>query len=927
MAPLQKWFARMLPTGSTRGLSGDLSSLLAADPRDTWYNERLRCHRTDADLVDDPSRLWEAPAMPRGICGLHSHLTSLASGERMPCSHLLVVVSGEDLEKAAETYGDHWRGDAEAHLVREVLLYFERTGTRPAFPTQLPRIYVVPDGDPELMKGHRLGLAEGEWVTGTVPNFHHPATDSDVDLAIYVALGEGDFQEVGHLHTDQLLFTVGNHWLDNFRSPEVPGAALYQLYRNPRGGFVQVVNPDLSNDFTIEHSTGDEAADVITVKSKQRGVVARIVLAVRDKTLELPPGVGSKASEPTDAGKASGSTGDSLSLRPVPLPTAATPSGAAASPTIYGQLTIVPDVMEETYVTLVETGALLQRIHFSKVMEGYDVYLSTTGHLSTTPGKSMAIFQVRGQMIQLQVEMPGVTVNGSEIPAGARVEMSGTAKIAAAGHEVELRTLTHVKAPGWPYLAEIRRTGATTHLGIGSVNRIGRAKNCRIRLPDQHHNENIAWRGGSGARVQARSGEVERSRFHTDSIMVASEHAEVNLQGRPLLKSMARHCYSYVRRGDHIVTLHPTARDPGPREEEIQHGDEILIGNCLFTVRAEASSDLSASMLSEAAAPQEDVLPLPALPNPPRKQEPSPALSISEAPTVGKQGDEEAPPRSPPPSPRFANTKPMAEAPEPGPVAPKPKEGEPEPAPTTPSASNTDPGTAAVVVWVDEEDLETHLAQPAHVIHLGWMVAGTSVLGNHMNADLILPELRMEERQQGSAKEYARLVVKGRRGSITLLDTGETNLRVGEEDATETDTLEDIHLEVLRRDADGEVDFTVGMHLEIVLGLPNPRGRLLLVDREDPLCAAMLTQGVPEERTGALHLGHMRCRAKLSDGVVVLEDYMESRQTDYGGLLPFYMAKEGASFVTVPRSGQPLSLASGDRLLVGGALYRITVGA
>ncbi len=926
MAPLKKWFARMLPTGSTRGLSGDLSTLLAVDPRDTWYNERLRCHRTEADLVDDASHLWESPALPRGICGLHSHLASLGSDERMPCSHLLVVVSGDDLEKAAETYGDHWRGDAEAHLVREVRMYFERTGTRPAFPTQLPRIYVVPDGDPEFLNGHRLGLVGGEWVTGAVPNFHKPATDSDVDLAIYVALGEGDFQEVGQLHTDQLLFTVGNHWLDNFQSPEIPGAALYQLYRNPGGGYVQVVNPDLSNDFTIEHSTGDEAADVITVRRKQGDVVARIVLAVRDKTVELPPGVGSKATEPTSTGKAAASTDENLSLRPVPLPMAVTPSGAAASPTIYGQLTIVPDVMEETYLTLVETGALLQRIHFGKVMEGYDVYLSTTGHLSTVPGKSLAIFQVRGEMVQLQVEKPGVTVNGSEIPPGARVEMSGTAKIAAAGHEVELRTLTHVKAPGWPYLAEIRRTGATTHLGIGSVNRIGRAKTCRIRLPDQQHNENIAWRGESGARVQARSGEVERSRFHTDSIMVASEHAEVNLQGRPLLKSMARHCYSYVRRDDHIVALHPTARDPGPREEEIQHGDEILIGNCLFSVRAEASSDLSASILSEAAAPQEDVLPLPALPDPTLDLglKASPAPSVSEAPTAAAEGIEAEPPRSPSPSPRHADTKPMEEeeAPKPAPMA-----LEPEPAPATSTPSHTDPGTAAVVVWVDEEELETHLAQPAHVIHLGWMVAGTSVLGNHMNADLILPELRMEKGQQQSAKEYARLVVKGRRGSITLLDAEETNLSVGGADAAETDSLEDIHLEVLRRDSDGEVDFTVGMHLETVQGLPNPRGRLLLADREDPLCAAMLTQGVPEGRMGALHLGPMRCRAKLAEGVVVLEDYMESRRTDFGGLLPFYMAKEGTSFVTVPKTGQPLSLAHGDRLLVGGALYLITVGA
>ena len=85
------------------------------------------------------------------------------------------------------------------------------------------------------MGGQSLGLSAGEFVTGLLPNLYTgPVEGSHPVLAVYVNLPgvwEG-YQEVGRLYSDQVLYTIGNSWLDNFSHPSLKEGALYRLNRN-----------------------------------------------------------------------------------------------------------------------------------------------------------------------------------------------------------------------------------------------------------------------------------------------------------------------------------------------------------------------------------------------------------------------------------------------------------------------------------------------------------------------------------------------------------------------------------------------------------------------------------------------------------------------------------------------------------------------
>ncbi|MEC8424326.1 MAG: hypothetical protein VX000_11160, partial [Myxococcota bacterium] len=129
-----------------------------------------------------------------------------------------------------------------------------------------------------------------------------------------------------------------------------------------------------------------------------------------------------------------------------------------------------------------------------------------------------------------------------------------------------------------------------------------------MRLPDEPHNDNIIWRRElrEGGTIRSRNGEIPKSRFNIDSIMVASEHAEVDLGDAPRLRSLARDCYSFIRRGDVVLPLHPCRKQTGPLERSLEPGDEILVGNCVFRISwgeqrpAEVAARLTASELADA---------------------------------------------------------------------------------------------------------------------------------------------------------------------------------------------------------------------------------------------------------------------------------------------------------------------------------------
>jgi hypothetical protein len=250
------------------------------------------------------------------------------------------------------------------------------------------------------------------------------------------------------------------------------------------------------------------------------------------------------------------------------------------------QRTIVPGAMEARILTLQERGALLQKVHFANFMEGYEVYIGPGGRIATQMADPKATLQVRGTRVSLVVADPSVLVGGRPAALGRAQILKGEVSIEVDGNRLQYRDLSEVKVDGWPYLGELRRPGAGAYLEFGAAHRIGRDRRCKVRLPDEPHNDNIAWLPtvGGGATIRSRTGDIPKSRFYTDSIMVASEHAELDLTEEPVLRALARHCYTFVRRNGEYLSLFPREGPGGPREAELLPNDEVLVGNCLFQV-------------------------------------------------------------------------------------------------------------------------------------------------------------------------------------------------------------------------------------------------------------------------------------------------------------------------------------------------------
>jgi hypothetical protein len=253
--------------------------------------------------------------------------------------------------------------------------------------------------------------------------------------------------------------------------------------------------------------------------------------------------------------------------------------------------------LDEPLYTLRELGVLLQRVHFRDIMRGYEVYIGAGGELATRMAAPAATVRVEGSRVRLVANQLGVEVAGLPVPPGAAAVLGGEEEISVGPHRFAWRDLRQVRMRGWPSLGEIRRRAGAVHLTGGAVHGIGRDPAARVRLPDDPHNSNILWRPevDAGAVIRAKNGELPKSRFTLDSIMVATHHVEVDLQGElPVVRSVARHCYSFIRRdtpdGQRIIALSRTQRPTGEVEAQLMPGDDLLVGNCVFELDWTAAS-------------------------------------------------------------------------------------------------------------------------------------------------------------------------------------------------------------------------------------------------------------------------------------------------------------------------------------------------
>lgn len=561
------WIANIFQSNQTRGLSGGAAGLVALDDSNPYYNYRLRRHTADGDLISEPGLLWHTSAYVTRRAGLGSHVASQAEGQTLALTDALVILSHEDFSRARSSDSGWFASTTE--LIREALADLcAADGLHLAHPERELGVRFLCDGSAE-MGGDNLGLSAGEFVTGMLPNLYTgPVQGSEPIVGVLLNLPgvwEG-YREVGRLYSDQILFTIGSHWLDNFSHPSLAESALYRLQRYPDGSFVHLINPDLQDRYQVT-STEQDGASVLTVATRDGDPIAYMVLAVLE---------GEELEE------------DDTPEVAAPMMVEERPrlSRRTAS-SIYNNKTIIPEAMPERIFTLQERGALLQKVHFGAFMEGYDVFLDARGQMGTSIDNPAGVFEVRRRSVEFRAVGQSAVVGGQELAPGMSIAIAGDTVIEVAGQRFDYRDLRLIEVPGWPYVGEIRRPASSTYMMWGEQYRVGRSRECRVTLPDEPRNDNIRWKAsvGEGATIRARSGDIPKSNFYTDSIMVASEHAEVDLAGDDaVLRCMARHCYSYIRRGGQLLELYPSKSEKDPTQRSLQPGDEILIGNCLFQV-------------------------------------------------------------------------------------------------------------------------------------------------------------------------------------------------------------------------------------------------------------------------------------------------------------------------------------------------------
>lgn len=891
MHELGDLIARFFSGGGTRGLSGDALRVLPSRPGLDFYESALRLHEIDDDPVADPELLWSGP---RG--GLMAHLRDAHTGDIAHFTDALIILAADDWRRAS----DAWARRAAALVAERFKTWCDAEDLHLPFPQRPLGVRIIGDGTDET-GGERLGLKSGDFVTGLAPHVYAgPLEASQPLLAVYVNIpGKGDdYREVGCLWSDQLLFTLGNHWLDNARLPTLPRAALYRLQQHADGGFSHTIDPDVLDRYRIRNQpTASGAPNVLTIEDADAEPLLHLVLAMpSESTL-------------------GGARAEFGFAEPV----------LQRSTTLFemrGSRTVVPDELPERLLALIETGVLLQKVHFHRVMRGYDVYMGAGGAIGTAIAEPVATFRVRGDEVSLDARTPGVRLNGRPLEVGRPTPLCGDADVSYGAQVHRYIDLSGVRVPGWPYLGEIRRAGARVHLVFGARYTLGRDRGCKVRLPDARHNANIAWHPGvdEGATIRARSGHIPKSRFYTDSIMVASKHAEIDLTGEPILRSLARHCYTFVRRDGEILSLQPTAAGKGETEVPLRSGDEVLIGNQIFAVdfppqpTADHRSAPASALSAETDAPGDE-------------QPPSLGrLRTVDVPAAAGLGE-----RGPAPRPPRLDVEPVnsllgTEPPSSGRPPPAPSEDPPSPGLMVTVEIEPDPGGAerfdrsriedADVVVVDEAGSQIELSRPARLVLVGWMLSGEQIVGNHRRADAIIPENRAQPGQEFAAADYFRVFARGRRARVERFDHPDAGAveEVGEE----------LRFEVIRRAPDGEEEFTVPLVLRRESGLPDPRARLLAIGLGDPMASALFTLGLPLGRARRITLGPIVARATFDGDHLRLSDYLDTyRQGD--AFAPFFVRSGDRAFRTVPEDGREVVLAPGAQIIANRALYRFEV--
>ncbi len=226
------------------------------------------------------------------------------------------------------------------------------------------------------------------------------------------------------------------------------------------------------------------------------------------------------------------------------------------------------------------------------------------------------------------------------------------------------------------------------------------------------------------------------------------------------------------------------------------------------------------------------------------------------------------------------------------------------------------------VVFVDEKQAQFELGRTTQIVMMGWMITGEMTCGNHGNASMIVAENRLETHQSFTPIDYFRIQVRGRKRKLTILASSEVLVDGQEPEWTDLDDLGDQHVDIIRRDPDGEQDFTVRLCVVKDRRLPDPRGRVMKIDHDEPMAASLFTIGVPVGEPRPVKLGGLNATMKAVDGGIEVDGYLDSYKTSEG-FHPFFIQQGRQRFQAAPEDGRLLTLSPGDRLLLGCVLYQV----
>ena len=221
-----------------------------------------------------------------------------------------------------------------------------------------------------------------------------------------------------------------------------------------------------------------------------------------------------------------------------------------------------------------------------------------------------------------------------------------------------------------------------------------------------------------------------------------------------------------------------------------------------------------------------------------------------------------------------------------------------------------------------EDQAQFELGRAMHVVQIGWMLNGTGIIGNHSSCEIVIPESQLLEDQTFKPADYLAIRVRGRRGSLQVLDSNEVYINGKAAEDEVYDELDGLEFEVIRRDDQQEEDFTVRLSVQADRSLPDPRARLIKVDTDDPLTASLFTKGLPTRTPRTIQYEDLVLTFDYDGNSVVISNYIGTYKTD-NQFQPFFIQTSGGRFKTAPEDGADIPLTAGDKFMIGKSIFEL----